>query len=127
MVKMLVDTNAAIAIINGDSVVDLLLENANIFISTIVVGELLYGASYSSRPIQNSENVFAFIKNVGLLLCDEVTAQHYGKIKAVLRTIGRPIPDNDIWIAACSMQHDLSLVTRDAHFQNVEGLDVVAW
>jgi tRNA(fMet)-specific endonuclease VapC len=67
------------------------------------------------------------VKNARLLVCDEVTAQHYGEIKASLRTKGRLIPDNDIWIAACGMQHDLPLITRDAHFKNIDGIEIATW
>jgi tRNA(fMet)-specific endonuclease VapC len=48
-------------------------------------------------------------------------------IKAALRTSGRMIPDNDIWIAASAMQHGLTLATRDQHFQAVDGLQTVSW
>lgn len=48
-----------------------------------------------------------------------------GQIK--LRLKGRPLPENDVWIAALAMQYALTLVTRDAHFQEVENLQTVAW
>ena len=50
------------------------------------------------------------------------TASLYGTIKANLRKKGKPIPENDIWIAAIAMQHDLTLLTRDRHFEAVDGL-----
>ncbi|MXZ01781.1 type II toxin-antitoxin system VapC family toxin [Candidatus Poribacteria bacterium] len=48
-------------------------------------------------------------------------------IKERLRRRGRPIPNNDIWIAAIALQHDLVLVTRDAHFDEVESLQTERW
>ena len=51
-----------------------------------------------------------------MLWADRTTAQHYGQLKADLRTLGRPLPENDIWIAALALQHNLVVVTRDAHF-----------
>ena len=59
--------------------------------------------------------------------CDLETAQWYGIIKDQLRRKGRPIPDNDIWIAAIAMQYDLILVTRDSHFDEVESLQTEHW
>jgi tRNA(fMet)-specific endonuclease VapC len=54
-------------------------------------------------------------------------ARQYGVIKNALRAKGRPIPENDIWIAAIAMQYHLTLVARDGHFQEVDGLVVGQW
>lgn len=62
-----------------------------------------------------------------VLPCDEGTAYQYGVIRNALRTQGRPIPENDLWIAALAGQHDLVLATRDAHFEFIEGLAVERW
>jgi tRNA(fMet)-specific endonuclease VapC len=51
----------------------------------------------------------------------------YGRIAQQLRRKGRPIPQNDIWIAATALQYDLTLVTRDEHFKQVEGLALETW
>jgi len=48
-------------------------------------------------------------------------------IKSQLRAKGQPIPENDIWIAATAKQPQLTLVTRDGHFQAIEGLVVEQW
>jgi tRNA(fMet)-specific endonuclease VapC len=61
------------------------------------------------------------------LLCDTETARRYGEVKNKLKLKGRPLPENDVWIAALALQHDLTLVTRDAHFQEVESLKTAAW
>jgi tRNA(fMet)-specific endonuclease VapC len=62
-----------------------------------------------------------------LLLCDEQTARQYGRISQQLRKKGRPIPQNDMWIAALALQHGLTLVTRDAHFSHIDGLLLQDW
>ncbi|HWL95174.1 MAG TPA: PIN domain-containing protein [Phycisphaerae bacterium] len=59
-----------------------------------------------------------------ILPCDHLTARHYGEIKTKLWNAGKPIPDNDIWIAALAMQYDVPISTRDRHFQYIEGLRV---
>jgi len=62
-----------------------------------------------------------------LLLCDEDTAHHYALIVTELRKKGRPIPQNDMWIAAIALQYDLDLLTRDAHFKEVSNLRIQGW
>ena len=60
-------------------------------------------------------------------MCDEQTANEYGLIKISLRAKGRPIPDNDAWIAALARQYNLPLATRDEHFAEVEGVVLERW
>lgn len=55
------------------------------------------------------------------------TARQYGEIKNKLRKKGRPLPENDIWIAALALQYDLILVTRDQHFDEIDNLKLVSW
>jgi tRNA(fMet)-specific endonuclease VapC len=55
------------------------------------------------------------------------TAQQYGEIKNALRAKGRPIPENDLWIAALSLQYGLTVVTRDDHFNAIDGLPIATW
>ena len=75
----------------------------------------------------NLARVDDFAINNVVLACDTETARRYGKIKELLRAGGRPIPENDIWMAAIALQHNLILVTRDAHFEAVDGLRLAAW
>ncbi|MBN1284239.1 MAG: PIN domain-containing protein [Anaerolineae bacterium] len=58
---------------------------------------------------------------------EEGVRQRLGEIKNELQAKGRPIPENDIWIAAIAKQHDLTLATRDAHFGAVDGLQTETW
>jgi tRNA(fMet)-specific endonuclease VapC len=64
---------------------------------------------------------------VTILNCDKDTAQQYGIVKNKLLDKGKPIPENDIWIAAVAMQNDLILVTRDGHFNEIEELKFEKW
>jgi len=68
-----------------------------------------------------------FALSSSVLGCDTDTAREYGTIKDMLRTKGRPIPENDIWIAAIGRQYGLILVTQDTHFEEIEGLKVETW
>lgn len=58
---------------------------------------------------------------------DEQATVEYGNIKAVLRKKGKPIPEDDIWIAAIAQRHKLILVTRDKHFKEIESLRLNSW
>ena len=58
---------------------------------------------------------------------DSVTAKIYGELYAALLNKGKPIPINDVWIAASAKQHGLTLITKDKHFAEIEGLDVEFW
>ena len=63
---------------------------------------------------------------VSVLPVNAATAEHYGIVKEVLRAKGRPLPENDIWIAAAA-QHGLAVVSRDEHFREVDGLELARW
>lgn len=79
------------------------------------------------RSKENLERIDDFARSIIILNCDENTAKYYGSVKNKLRIKGRPIPENDIWIAAITMQYDLTLVTRDEHFKEVESLKAEKW
>ena len=124
----LLDTNTIIALFADEAVVKNKLAQAKeVFIPSIVIGELCYGARKSGRSQANLARVDELIANSTVLGCDAQTAQLYGEIKNRLRIKGRPLPENDIWIAALTLQYNLTLVTRDLHFQQIEDLQTVSW
>ena len=126
--SFLLDTNVVIAIFAQDAAVhQRLAEASEAFVPSIVLGELYYGARKSTRVQSNVEIVDRFAAASRVLACDSITAQHYGRFKNLLREKGPPIPENDIWIAAITEQHQLTLVSRDAHFNEIEGLPVESW
>ena len=126
--RLLLDTNAVIALLSGDKDVQLLLaDSPEVFLPVVALGELLFGAQKSSRPADNLRRVEEFTAAVSLLPCDRQTAHSYAILKAQLRTAGKPIPENDLWVAATAHQHRLTLLTRDAHFAAVNGLACTSW
>jgi len=126
--RYLLDTNIVIAIFADEVVVRQQLAGAvEVFVPSIVLGELYYGAQKSARIASNVARVDEFASNNTVLVCDTETALQYGEIKSELRAKGRPIPENDIWIAAVAKQHQLALITRDGHFNNVDGLLLEVW
>ena len=124
----LLDTNIVIGMLTGDMAIqEKMQDRNNLFLAAPVVGELYYGAQKSNKVTENLHRINIFIEEHTFLPCDLETAQWYGIIKDRLQKEGRPIPNNDIWIAALAMQHDLILVTRDAHFDEVESLQTERW
>lgn len=126
--KYLLDTNIVIALFADDtSVKENLAKAEEVFIPSVVIGELFYGAHKSARAKENLARIDEFASSNIILGCDIDTARVYGGIKDALRVKGHPIPENDIWIAAIAVQHNLTLVSRDGHFNEIENLKVIAW
>lgn len=126
--RYLLDTNIIIAALASDaSVLDRIDDADECFVSIVVLGEMLYGAFNSNNVDSNLHRLRVFVDQVGALPCDEITAELYGQIKTSLRQQGTPIPENDIWIAASALQHSLTLVTRDVHFDAVKRLRRSRW
>jgi len=123
--SLLLDTNMYVAFKRGDDdAVELLRLADEVHLSTVVLGELLAGFAAGSREKRNREELTAFLESprVRIDAVDEATADYHGRIFALLRRKGRPIPTNDLWIAAAALQHGLVLATRDDHFAAIEGL-----
>lgn len=124
----LLDTNIIIGLFADEEAVKSNFAQADaVFIPSIVAGELYYGARKSARTTKNLERIDELVAESAVLVCDVETAQYYGEVKNKLRLKGRPLPENDIWIAALALQYNLTLVTRDAHFQEIKNLQTVAW
>jgi tRNA(fMet)-specific endonuclease VapC len=124
----LLDTNIVIALFEGDeTVLSNLDQAAEVFMSAVVLGELFFGAAKSERPSENTAKIERFAADRAILSCDLDVAREYGILKQRLREKGRPLPENDIWIAAAAKHHRMILVTRDRHFEDVEGLATADW
>ncbi|MGO4879543.1 MAG: type II toxin-antitoxin system VapC family toxin [Bryobacteraceae bacterium] len=124
----MLDTNIVIALLEGDDTVLSNLDRApEVFIPAVVVGELFFGAAKSGRPSENIAKVERFAAGRSIVPCDLDVAREYGRVKQHLKQKGRPLPENDVWIAAAAKRHRMVLVTRDRHFQEVEDLDIVDW
>ena len=126
--RYLLDTNVVIAVLAGDEAVLSNLDAApEVFIPAIVLGELFFGAAKSGRPSENTAKVERFAAGRPIVSCDFQVAREYGRLRLRLREKGRPLPENDIWIAATARCHELVLVTRDRHFREVDELQIADW
>ncbi len=126
--SFLPDTNIVIALFAQEPSALTQFGNAEeVFLSSVVLGELYYGARKSGRVSENLARIDELAARVPVLTCDSDTAQVYGQVKSTLFAKGKPIPENDLWIAATALQHGLTVVTRDAHFAEIEGLPLALW
>ena len=126
--RFLLDANIIIALFAKDPRIHDRIANAEeVFVPCIVLGELYFGAHKSLRIQENLARIDEFAISNTVLACDTDTAKRYGYIKNRLKEKGHPIPENDIWIAAIALQHALTLVTNDTHFDMVENLKVEVW
>jgi tRNA(fMet)-specific endonuclease VapC len=126
--RYLLDTSVAVRVLNRE--VDLEArrdQGLEAFLCVTVVGELLFGAAKSAKPGENRSRVERLIEACPQVSHDVDTARRYAALKVVFRRKGRPIPENDIWVAASALQHGLILVARDQHFDHVDGLDRESW
>jgi tRNA(fMet)-specific endonuclease VapC len=125
MKRIIIDTNFYVAFKKRDEAAIVTLKKAEyIAVNTVILGELLAGFRCGSRERQNREELDLFFDSprVDLLSIDDETAEFYAQIFAELKEQGRPIPTNDLWLAASTLQHGLALATYDDHFKNINGL-----
>ena len=125
MSKILIDTNIYSGALRGTpDVVAILRKAERIAISSISIGELFSGFKGGSREQKNRDELAEFLDapRVDVYPVDEGTSEFYAAILNQLRQQGRPIPTNDIWIAAVAQQHGLALYSNNAHFQQIPGL-----
>lgn len=119
MRRVLLDTSAYSLLMRGQTEVAGLLDAADeVSLPAVVIGELLAGFKKGNAEQRNREILdrFLSVPRVFTLPLDEETAERYAVILDYLRRQGSPIPTNDLWIAACAMQHGLVLITGDRHF-----------
>lgn len=124
----LLDTSIVIKIFAKDKeILKKVGQCSEVFIPTIVIGELYYGAYNSTKVKGNIKRIEQLTQTTSILDCNIETSREYGAIKKDLKSKGTPIPENDIWIAAIALQHDLPLAGRDQHFEYIDKLTYKRW
>jgi len=124
----LIDTGIIVKVLRGDAkTVDFLNSlGSEVFISVVVVGELLFGANKSIKTEQNKQLVREQIDRFEILSIDMEIAKMYGQIKIDLMKSGFTIPENDLWIAATAQKYGLALATFDNHFKYINSIQTVS-
>ncbi len=125
MREILLDTNAYVRFLAGDEkVLDELAKAERIHMSVFVLGELFAGIRAGAKEKQNRQILERFLSKPGVSVLEATaeTAEYFGLIMAALKKSGRPIPINDVWIAAHALETGAVLATYDPHFLDVPGL-----
>ena len=126
MTGSVIDTNVITKLLNKAPLAMSLIQNIdNLFTSSIVVGELYFASANSSRSETNLKNFKEVLSCMEIIPIDDAVCVSYAKIKSELKKKGRPIPDNDIWIAASAHAHSLSVATFDQHFSEISQVELV--
>lgn len=125
---VLLDTSVVIPYLKGDPTLrSNFLASSTLYLPLTVLGELNCGANLSQNPARNLAQIQNFLAAVVVLSPGIATADFYGRTRTQLAQAGTPIPENDIWIAALALEHQLPLAARDAHFDRVSRLHYLNW
>lgn len=125
MKRIIIDTNFYAAFKKNDPEAVALLQRAEyIGVNAVILGELLAGFRCGTKERQNRAELDQFLNSprVNVITLDDETAEFYAQVFSELRQKGRPIPSNDLWLAASALQHGLALATYDEHFSNISSL-----
>jgi tRNA(fMet)-specific endonuclease VapC len=121
--RVALDTNVAIAVLNdAQGAGDWVRAFEQIYLPVPVVGELIFGAFNSQRSQENSARVQELVNRCTVLEAGASTASVYARIRFQLKQKGKPIPENDLWIAALCLEQNIPLATEDAHFSEISRL-----
>jgi predicted nucleic acid-binding protein len=124
----MVDTNALSAFADGSPLAIAALQAAGeVSVPVIVLGEFRYGIAHSRRRREYEAWLEQYLPAFRVLEVTAETALEYALLRSELRDLGKPIPSNDVWIAALCRQHDVPLLSRDAHFDHVKKLRRQTW
>lgn len=128
MMRVLIDTNIYSLAMRGDKeVIDHLRRIDQIGFSSISIGELWSGFKGGNNLDKNRSELHQFLDSPRVVIfpVDAETAEYYAEVLQQLKKAGTPIPTNDIWIAACAIQHGFKVLTRDKHFKHIAGLHLL--
>jgi len=129
MKKMFLDTNgySEMKKANNPALLDMIQMAEVIGVNTVVLGELYAGFYCGGKTKKNVDELKEFLNSSRVLLMKvtDITAEFYGLIYKQLREIGKPIPTNDLWIAASCLEHGFPLYTNDEHFSYVKELILI--
>jgi len=125
---VILDTNALSAFADEDpAILTILAQAEQVAVPVVVLGEYRYGIAQSRNKAGYSTWLDNLLPDCMALDINEKTTLYYADIHLELRRAGRPIPTNDIWVAALSRQHRLSILSRDRHFDFVSGTQRLEW
>ena len=117
--RVVPDSNAVVALLAGNTSVAARLNAATeVLLAAAVLGELRYGALNSGRLVRLDQ----FSSMCRFVPVTEAVVHAYAELRLALKQQGRPVPENDIWIAATAKVFEAIVITGDAHFASFPGL-----
>ena len=120
------DTNVITKMIDRDpAAITMVKKIDKFYTSVIVAGELYFAAAHSAQRKANLAVFRKVLSGIKIIPIDDKVCMSYAEIKLELRKKGRPIPENDIWIAACAHTYGLSVATFDRHFSEISQIELV--
>ncbi|MCP4627631.1 MAG: type II toxin-antitoxin system VapC family toxin [bacterium] len=125
MKKIVIDTSAYTKLLAGEEDVLEVIGSAEIvYMSIFVLGELYAGFAGGTKERDNKDalNRFLLKPPVKTLNATSETAKIFGMVKQELKKAGNPLPINDVWIAAHTLETGSTLITYDKHFKKIAGL-----
>jgi len=125
---LILDTNALSAIAEGEpGATNLFARSRLVAIPVIVLGEYRFGIAHSRHKREYERWLEEMVSVSRVLEINEETALWYAGLRSQLKEAGTSIPSNDAWIGALCRQHALPLMSRDRHFDLIEGLRRLDW
>ena len=125
---LVIDTNALSAFAEGTTGATQQVSRAGqVAIPVIVLGEYRFGIAQSRHKREYERWLEEMVSISRVLDVNEETANWYARLRVQLKEAGTPIPSNDAWIAALCRQHALPLLSRDRHFDLIQGLRRLYW
>jgi tRNA(fMet)-specific endonuclease VapC len=124
-VKVALDTNRLTDLFKGDRALEERLEACDeVWIPLIVLAEIKAGFYGGTQQHRNEAVLGRLLAKpaFGVLMPGRQTAEQYARLFVQVKRAGTPVPDNDLWIAALALEHNLPLITRDQHFQRIPQL-----
>ena len=127
--KLVLDTNTYSDYAEGvPETVDLMAtQGEQIYLPSVVLGELHFGFMKGERQVFNEQKLRQFIKilSVEVINVNADVARKYAAIYLSLQKKGTKIPSNDVWIAASCMEVGGTLLIRDKHFDVVDRIEMI--
>lgn len=126
--RVALDTNRYRDLTDGAGEVVKIVEEAEwVAVPFVVLAELRAGFAVGLKGAENERNLLRFLQKPGIsiLFPTEATTRAYAGLFRQLKAQGTPIPSNDLWIAALVVEHDLTLFSRDQHFQKLPQIRVI--
>ena len=125
MRPVLFDTNAYTSFKRNEAAIIEIVQHAELIaISPIVIGELIAGFDGGNKAQQNKTELQQFLESSRIVVYPITldTSHFFSQIYCTLKNKGKPIPTNDMWIAAQALEHGCVICTHDKHFSFVEGV-----